>query len=223
VSWLRRTAHAPSTGELTAVLEGWDGNYGAASKGALGFELLFFHLAQRLVTPARRSAYEAAWGTRALIWDDVLAAPEDARSRGLRVAARKAAADLRRGTDWGSRHRLSLTHPLGLVPLLGRRYRFADLPAAGTSESLMKTAHGLTNRRHSARYGSVARHISDLADLDANYFALLGGQDGWFGSSNFADQVALWQKGEYVSLPLQPESARKSFRHVTVLSPGLRQ
>ena len=87
----------------------------------------------------------------------------------------------------------------------------------------MKTAHGLTNRRHSARYGSVARHISDLADLDANYFALLGGQDGWFRSSNFADQVGLWQNGEYIRVPLRPESARKSFRHVTVLSPGSRQ
>jgi penicillin amidase len=84
----------------------------------------------------------------------------------------------------------------------------------------MKTAHGLTNRRHGAAYGSVARHISDLSDPDANYFALLGGQDGWFGSSNFADQVTLWQRGEYVALPLLPASAAKKFRYHTVLLPG---
>ncbi len=84
----------------------------------------------------------------------------------------------------------------------------------------MKTAHGLTNRQHSASYGSVARHISDLKDPDGNYFALLGGQDGCFGSANFTDQVALWQRGEYVVLPLRPSSAAESFRHCTVLLPG---
>ena len=87
----------------------------------------------------------------------------------------------------------------------------------------MKTAHGLTNRRHSAAYGSVARHISDLSNPDANYFALLGGQDGWFGSCNFTDQVALWQRGDYVALPLLPASAAKNFRCRTVLLPGQSQ
>jgi penicillin amidase len=140
--------------------------------------------------------------------------------RPVRRAARKAAGDFKRGTIWGERHRLRLAHPFGLIPIIGRRYRFADLPASGTSESLMKTAHGLTNRRHSASYGSVARHISDLSDPDANYFALLGGQDGCFGSANFTDQVALWQRGEYVALPLRPSSAAKNFRHRTVLLPG---
>jgi penicillin amidase len=107
-----------------------------------------------------------------------------------------------------------------LIPLIGRRYRFGDFPAAGTSETLMKTAHGLTNRRHGANYGSVARHISDLSDPDANYFALLGGQDGWFGSANFTDQVALWRRGEYIALPLRVSSAAENFRHRTVLLPG---
>ena len=39
------------------------------------------------------------------------------------------------------------------------------------------------------RLGSMARHVSDLSDPDANWFVLLGGQDGWFGAENFADQV----------------------------------
>ena len=83
----------------------------------------------------------------------------------------------------------------------------------------MKTAHGLTNKRHNARYGSVARHVSDMSDRDANYFALLGGQDGWFGSSNFADQVPLWREGQYINVPLAPETVRKSFTHRTILTP----
>ena len=42
----------------------------------------------------------------------------------------------------------------------------------------MKTAHGLTDERHGTPYGAMSRHISDPADLDRNFFVLLGGQDG---------------------------------------------
>jgi penicillin G amidase len=220
LAWLRDIPWRAATRRLSDALETWDGNYDAQSPGANAFELLFFHLARELVPTKYRSAYEAAWGTRALTWEDIMAVPGEIRLPALRRAARKASGDFKRGTIWGERHRLRLDHPFGRIPIIGRRYRFADLPASGTSESLMKTAHGLTNRRHGASYGSVARHISDLSGPDGNYFALLGGQDGWFGSANFTDQVALWQRGEYVAVPLRASSAAKSFRHRTVLLPG---
>jgi penicillin amidase len=106
-----------------------------------------------------------------------------------------------------------------MLPFFGRHYRTFDLPASGSSETLLKTAHPLTTERHRASYGSVSRHISDLADPDANYFALLGGQDGWIGSTTFADQVELWQQGSYVQIPLRIEAVHKLFPHQTVLSP----
>jgi len=220
VSWLREIGPQSRAEALWEALGNWDGNYDWQSKGALAFEVLFFHLARELVPARRHSAYDAAWGTRALLWSDILAVEPDARRGALNRAVIKAARDFKRGGNWGRRHRLVLAHPLGLIPVLGRGYRFADLPASGASETLMKTAHGLTNRRHSARYGSVARHISDLADPDANYFALLGGQDGRFGSSSFIDQLALWRRSEYIQLPLRPETARNNFRHHTLLIPG---
>ncbi|HYK81308.1 MAG TPA: penicillin acylase family protein [Micropepsaceae bacterium] len=221
MEWLRAAPlESIRTRRLCDALKNWDGNYDAQSPGANAFELLFFHLARELVPAPRRSAYEAAWGTRALTWDDIMAAPKGTRLPALGRAARKAARDFKRAVPWGERHRLRLTHPFGLIPITGRSYRFADLPVAGTSESLMKTAHGLTNRRHHASYGSVARHISDLSDPDRNYFALLGGQDGSFGSANFIDQLGLWQRGEYIALPLRVSSVARSFRHRTVLLPG---
>jgi penicillin amidase len=171
------------------------------------------------VPPARQSAYDAAWGTRALIWADVLAAHDTERKQALTEALKRAARAFGRGQPWGARHRLRLAHPLGIIPGLGRRFRLPDWPASGTSETLMKTAHGLTGKRHHARYGSVALHVSDMSDPDANYFALLGGQDGWFGSSTFADQVPLWRDGGYITLPLTLETMRKSFPHSTMLVP----
>jgi penicillin amidase len=68
----------------------------------------------------------------------------------------------------------------------------------------------------------VARHISDLADPDANLFALLGGQDGWFGSSTFDDQVVLWRQSQYVTVPLNPETARARAAHHMTITPGTR-
>ena len=223
LAWTKETgAGTPETQELRDALERWDGNYDAQSEGAYAMELLFFHLAGDMVAEFRAQAYEAAWGTRTLIWADIVAAEPPVRTQALARALRKAAQDFGRGIPWGQKHRLQLSHPLGNLPIIGRRFRFANLPASGTSETLMKTAHGLTNRRHSARYGSVARHISDLSNPDANYFALLGGQDGWFGSSTFLDQAELWMRSEYITVPLTPETARSRAAHHTLITPGTR-
>ncbi|TLU71340.1 penicillin acylase family protein [Lichenicoccus roseus] len=47
---------------------------------------------------------------------------------------------------------------------------------------------------------------------------LLGGQDGWLGSDDFADQDALWRRGRSVQLPLGVEAARQ-FPHHAVVRP----
>ena len=116
-------------------------------------------------------------------------------------------------------HRLALSHPLSRLPLVGGQFRFVNLPAEGGSDTLLKTAFSATDRRHDSRYGSNARQISDLSHPDANYFVLLGGQDGWFNSANFTDQVALWRTGKYVQMPLTLKAVRKNALRKTVLAP----
>ncbi len=197
----------------------WDGRYDATSRGALVFEVLCHHFIRALVPARLRAAYGAAWATRRLLWGEIRVAGPRKRQRALRHALRKVARTTGAQETWGSRHRLRLGHPLALLPLTGRMWRFTDQPAAGSTETLMKTAHALTDRKHAARYGSVARHISDLSDLDRNHFVLLGGQDGWLGSKTLLDQVPLWRRGEYIVLPLRPETARSTFPHCTKLVP----
>ena len=77
----------------------------------------------------------------------------------------------------------------------------------------MKTAHEASAGRHTVRYGANARHVSDMADMDENYFVLLGGQDGWINSSTMLDQWPSWRSGEYVRVPLSLDSVRKAFTH----------
>ena len=71
----------------------------------------------------------------------------------------------------------------------------------------------------SRQSGSTARHFSDLGNLDVNWFVLLGGQDGWAGSTTMADEVALWRRGEYILVPLRVETVRERFPFLTELHP----
>jgi penicillin amidase len=112
-----------------------------------------------------------------------------------------------------------LRHFLASFPLVGRSWRFGNWPANGGSDTLAKTANAPTNRRHHSNLSSTARHISNLADPDANFFVLLGGQDGWPGSTTFLDQARMWRRGEYVQVPLRPETARATFPYTTELRP----
>jgi penicillin amidase len=218
--WLQGTRE-PGEKEKTLIdaLENWSGEYKACSEGAMAFELLMFHLSRQLVKRSDRKAYEGTWGMRSLIWNDICSVPQATRENALRCALRRAAKGFRSGEQWGSKHRLTIFHFLGIFPILRARYRFADFPASGSSETLMKTAHPLTNRRHHSYYGSVARHISELSDDDRNYFVLLGGQDGCLGSTTSGDQVEMWRNGRYIKLPLRIEEVRAKFPFHTTISP----
>ncbi len=204
----------PEGARILSLLESWDGAYDANAQAPAAFELLLFHFARIFYPREVLTAYSAAWTLRDLIRSDIEASDETRiRPAVLRAFARTAGSLGSR--NWGELHRLHIDHPLGLLPVAGRRYRYFDLPVSGGSETVMKTANGLAGGRHSVRFGSNARHISNLSDLDGNYFVLLGGQDGWFGSTAFAGQIPLWRKGEYIQVPLQPEMVRSAFPFVT--------
>jgi penicillin amidase len=104
--------------------------------------------------------------------------------------------------------------------LVGRFFRYGDYPIGGSRETVMKTAHGLTNDVSETSYGSQARFIADMGDPDANDFVLIGGNDGWLGSQNALDQVPLWLRGDYIRMPLRPDSVARDFPVVTILDPA---
>ncbi|HEX4079394.1 MAG TPA: penicillin acylase family protein [Rhizomicrobium sp.] len=204
--------------EVLALLETWDGNYNAQSRGAAAFELMLFAFARAFHSPDALMAYHASWALRDLIRADVESGDESQ----VAVAARRALhwVSRRLGTRrWGDLHRLRLNYPLGAFPLAGRPYRYCDLPSSGGSDTVMKTANGLVSGRHSVRYGANARYIFDMSDVDGNYFVMLGGQDGSFGSTTFADQVEHWRRSAYVQLPLRRGTVARMFPHVTTLVP----
>lgn len=205
------------------LLRAWDGRYEARSKGALAFEAFLEQFAPAVFEAVGRGAMYELFGELAYIRSAVREFLPQMSDAALRAAAKEAlaAADKVAGETrvWGDIHRLAVQHPLGFAPLIGGRYRFGDMPVSGSRETIMKTSHTLTTKRHNSFYGSQSRHLSDLSDPDANYFVLFGGQDGWINSANFADQVDLWRRGRFIEMPLTPGKIRALFPYVMHLTP----
>ena len=151
---------------------------------------------------------------------DLETLPPTLRTRLFRRVLHKTEKRVRRYAVWGDMHRLDAAHWLGRLPVLGRAFRLARFPVGGSRETPMKTAHGLVAAPHVAVYGSQARHISDLSDPDENYFVLFGGQDGWLGSANFADQIGLWRQENYIRMPLRAETIVAEFPLLMDLEPA---
>ena len=209
---------SPRNVAAARALAEWDGLYGPRSEGALVFEIMSAVLARRLIPKKRLEVLSTVWTGRSMMAQLITEAPPDRLRLALRLALRRAASVLRRHGDWGGVHQLGLRHPLAALPFAGRWFRLPDRPVGGGNGTLHKTGHELVTGRHRVTFGSCARHISDMADLDANWFVLLGGQDGWLGSDNLTDQVAIWEAGEAIQVPLQPESVQ-AWHYLTALLP----
>lgn len=209
----------PSLERCVARLAAWDGGYEETSKAAALFERLLFHVAHGFYRDRVLAAYRASWAMRDLILHDLEAVPANELAPLVRKALRRSVRHLGNAA-WGDLHRLRLDHPLGGVSVVGRRYRFLDLPTGGGSDTVMKAANPLVKGRHAVRFGSNARFVTDLSELDENHVVLLGGQDGWFGSANFLDQVELWRRGGYIRLPLSEKAVESEFPIVTAFAPA---
>ncbi len=198
-------------------LQRWDGNYASDSRGPVVFQMLLFHLIQNYYGKKYdRDFAEALLGSEHanyFLLQDFGEGDDLEINSALAQAIPLAVKDARKFANWGEMHRLNVGHILARVPMIGGRFRFGNYPAAGSYNSALKTAHAITNKRHDTFYGANSRFIALMSDLDENYFVLLGGQDGWLGSENFADQVPLWLKGEYIQIPLRLEKVRQAFPH----------
>ncbi|HQT78739.1 MAG: hypothetical protein B7Z80_17875 [Rhodospirillales bacterium 20-64-7] len=218
VQLLRAQRRAAAT-HLAEQLQGWDGHYAADTVQPLIYEVLLYHLGLALRGKRMLRLYSSVWNTRGLLAHDLETTAPTRLEQAMRRAVPHATRAVRRFHTWGAMHRLEPRHVMAGIPLLGRFYRFGDWGANGGSDTVMKTAHGLTTRRHHATLASTARHLSDMSDMDRNWFVLLGGQDGWIGSTTLVDQTVLWRQGEYVQVPLRTETIARTFPHRMELHP----
>ena len=208
---------------LLNTLSQWDGIYNVNSKGAVAFQMLVYHFVQDFYTKIFDKDVAkillSSEHVNLFLKQDLTDGDPAFLNSSLEKSLPKAIKDFRKYKNWGEMHRLKLNHFLGRIPLIGRRFRYGDYPAEGSYNTVAKTAHNVSNKKHDTFYGANSRFIAMMRDMDENYFVLLGGQDGWLGSENFVDQVPLWLKGEYIQIPLRVENVQMSFPHRMQLQP----
>ena len=190
----------------------WDGHFKAESQTAYLFNLWAMDSAKRLYPNERlKDAWEINGYITRFMAEDLPKRPDIIRES-LEYGASYANDD----TVWGDVHRLRIGHVFVNIPVLGNRYMLDEIGVGGHSTTLFKTAGSIAPDAHSVRFGSHARHVSDLADINDNRFIVFGGQDGWVNSKNFADQVPLWRDGRYITVPYTLDQVRQRFSHRTV-------
>lgn len=196
----------------------WNGRYDRDNADAVAFEATMAAFMPAAFAAEEILAFDAAGSAYARVAGQV-AAIDGAKFRAALVEGLKAAETaVKTYAAWGDMHRMVVQAQFAAIPVIGGRYVFDDVPAAGSSETLLKTDHDTSAERHPTRYGAQARHVSDLSDPDANWFVMLGGNDGWYNSSTFRDQVESFQRGTSYQVPLKIDSVRASFKHKTVLN-----
>jgi penicillin amidase len=207
-----------------AALKAFDGDYRVDSHGPVAFETLLYHL-----VPATYGAkspedlpdpYQDLRQLRSFLVADIAALQLGPKRDLLVRSIKAAAADSAKFKTWGDMHRLRIQHWFANLPIVGHYFVYGDYPTGGSRETVMKTAHGLTNKVEPASYGSQARFVSDMGDPDSSEFALVGGNDGWLGSENALDQIPLWRDGQYIKMPLMPATVAREFPVVTQLNPN---
>lgn len=205
------------------ALRTWEGSYAATDAGALTFELFLDALVKELSVRHAFPEFVNSFDQWGIITQFVQHAferlPLETQREVLSAAFTKAEGGRTQYQTWGAFHRLSVGHPLAGVPLLGRFFVEGDYPASGSRETVLKSSHRLQATKHNASFGSQSRFIADLSDLNRNYFILLGGEDGWLGSENYADQVPAFMRGEYLTIPLEISEVQRRFKRTTTLSP----
>lgn len=217
-------AAGPGEQAARAMLLGWDGAYDATAPAPAVFETLLTALApevyRRLGHPGQEALHERLGRLAPFLAEDIARLSPQDRRDALETALATAGRVVEGSTLWGDLHRLRIGHVLAAAPVLGSRYVLDTVPVSGGRETVLKTAHPTTDQPHLTLFGAQARHLSDMADPDANRFVLLGGQDGWIGSSSFADQAAPFLAGQTIAVPLTPDAVARAFPHAMRLEAG---
>ena len=214
----------PHITQFQALVD-WDGRFMVDSRGAAVFETLTYFAWQDCIKATTQDDTMRAYLKSIDNWKPEFSAwlqklTQNELDQHMASWLEKTAKALAKDAKWGDLQRQVQTSALGVIPVIGRRFRQPSYPGSGSNDTLFKAG-----RRHGPQpqdifYGSSARHISDMATMDENYFVLHGGQDGWLMSPNLADQTDLWRQGKYVKIPLTMSKVQAQFNsHKTVITP----
>jgi len=111
------------------------------------------------------------------------------------------------GTDdynnwlWGNFHKVTISHPLGVVPALSGIVNIGPFEMGGSGVTVncgeYSFSKALASNEFDFSLGASMRMIVDMGKNKNLYTIIPGGQSGQPLHINYADQVRLWLNGEY--------------------------
>jgi penicillin amidase len=120
---------------------------------------------------------------------------------------------------WGQVRPLRLVHSLAARWPLDRMFNLGPVPRGGDHETVAQTGRQLTDLRANPTFIANLRMVVDVGNWEENRFVLAGGQSGNPLSPHYADQFALWQQGEALTLPWSDEAVQAATHRVLRLVP----
>lgn len=177
-------AYAEAAGPLGLVV----------GEGPLATRPAELYLMRALPGVLRRAARrEDGWLGEGRTWESVLAAAWTATLRELEEAYGPDVGAWR----YGRAHTLTLRHPLGAVPLLGRALNRGPFPTGGGAHTVCMGWVVPQQAGPPVYIGPSYRQICDTADWDNSRSMHATGQSGRPGSRHYADFVEPWLRLRY--------------------------
>ncbi|OYX45479.1 MAG: penicillin acylase family protein [Rhodobacterales bacterium 32-67-9] len=122
---------------------------------------------------------------------------------------------------WGDAHQATQDHPvLGRMPLIKWLVNIRQSTSGGDHTLDRGRTAGSGPEPYLNVNGAGYRGVYDFADPDSSVFIISTGQSGHPLSRHYDDLSALWRRGEYVPMSLDPELARAAATGVTRLEPA---
>ncbi|MGE0641240.1 MAG: penicillin acylase family protein [Thermoanaerobaculia bacterium] len=103
--------------------------------------------------------------------------------------------------NYGAIHTLTLDHPLGSAPLLGRWLNRGPFPLPGSATTILAFGGPWVGEAIDISYGPSMRLVNDLAEPDRALSILPSGQSGHPSDPHYDDQLPLYLRGEAREVP----------------------
>lgn len=120
---------------------------------------------------------------------------------------------------YGQVRPLILTHSFAARRPLDRVYNLGPFPCGGDGQTIAAAHHDAYDPARSPGGISNLRMALDVGNWEKNHFALAGGQSGNPLSPHYADLLALWRRGEGITIPWSQERIAQIARSTLRLEP----
>jgi len=123
------------------------------------------------------------------------------------------------GWAWGRVRPLTFEHPVSVRRPLDRVFNLGPYPWDGDANTVSPAPGDATNPSANPVAVASLRMAVDVGQWELSRFVLPGGQSGNPYSRHYADQMALWRKGDALPIAWSPDAVARATRHTLVLDP----